>query len=151
MIVGDCDTEADALLATRSDDERTDREIASDWLADELADGAWHMAGEVKASAKAGGIAERTLHRARVHLGVEDRREGFPAVSEWRLPVVPIPAGTTGTTVGGTTEQNCMLEPKPGDPDPQLCHVSDNGTSRPNGATATPLADRTEREYESQP
>ena len=37
---------------------------------------------------------------ARERLGVEDRREGFPAISEWRLPVVPSPIehdkGTTG-------------------------------------------------------
>jgi len=60
--------------------------IAAQWLSGELADGEWVASGKIKARAKAENIAVRTLQRARVRLGVEDRREGFPAVSEWRLP-----------------------------------------------------------------
>ena len=85
MILGDCDTHADDLLATRGEDERSDRDSAADWLADELADGEWHLGAEIKARAKAEGIALRTLQRARTQLDVEYRREGVPPVSKWRL------------------------------------------------------------------
>ncbi len=129
VIVGECDTDADALLATRSEDERSDRGIAADWLADELADGEWHKASNIKASAKAADVAVRTLHRARDALGVEVRRDGFPAVSEWRLAVVPTPAGTTGTTGAGTTRQSRTTEPNPGHSGSQLCQDSDSGTT----------------------
>ena len=133
VILGDCETQADDLLATRGEDDRSDREIAADWLTDELADGEWHKASEIKASAKAADIAERTLHRARKSLGVEDRREGFPAVSEWRLAVVPRPAEKVGTTVGGTTEQPRNVEPNPGDSRAQLCQTAVTGTTGANG------------------
>jgi hypothetical protein len=129
QFIGDCDAHADDLLATRGEDERSDREVAAEWLADELADGAWHPAREVKARAKAEDIAERTLHRARVHLKVEDRREGFPAVSEWRLPVVPTTAGATGTTATGTTEQTSIVEPETPSPPLQSCQVSESGAT----------------------
>jgi hypothetical protein len=131
--LGDCDTHADDLLATRGEDERSDREIAADWLADELADGEWRKSAEVKARAKEEGIADRTLQRARVLLGVEDRREGFPAVSEWRLPVVPSPTGTPGTTATGTTEETRIVEPKTADPGLQSCQISVNGTTGVEG------------------
>src|SRR5207248_821076 len=62
VIVGETDTHADELLNTRSEDERSDREIAADWLADELADGLWHGAAEIKAAATGAEIHLRTLH-----------------------------------------------------------------------------------------
>src|SRR4029077_19223622 len=134
---GDCDTGADDLLSTRGEDERTDREIAADWLRDELADGEWHKAGEVKAGAKGAGIAERTLHRARVHLGVEDRREGFPAISEWRLAVVPAPIGTTVVPQPWHDYEDRSTEPNLGTQEPLLCQETDNGTTRAKVAGAT--------------
>lgn len=130
LVIGEaCDLDADALLATRSDDERTDREIAAEWLADELADGEWKLSSDVKAAAETAGHSLSTLHRARKHLNVEDRREGFPAFSEWRLPVVPTPKHKAGTTVGGITEQTRTVEPNPADAEPQSCQVSNNGTT----------------------
>ena len=129
VFLGDCDTHADDLLATRGEDERSDREIAGDWLADEMAHGEWVKAAEIKARAKSQGIAERTLQRARVHLGVEDRREGFPAVSEWRLTVVPTTTGTTGTTATGTTEQPRIAEPDTTPSDIQSCQIQRTGTT----------------------
>ena len=147
LVIGEaCDLDADALLATRSDDDRTDRGIAAEWLADNLADGVWKRADEIKARAKAEGIAERTLHRARKLLGVEHRRDGFPAVSEWRLAVVPPPKDEAGTTVDGTTEQTRTVEPNPADADPQLCQVSDNGTTGANGAKSEGAFFRAETE-----
>ncbi len=129
VILGDCETQADELLSTRGEDDRSDRDIAADWLRDELADGDWHRASEIKASAKIADIRERTLHRARKVLGVEDRREGFPAVSEWRLPVVPSPADEVGTTVGGTTRKTRNVEPNPADSRGQLCQTAVTGTT----------------------
>ncbi|MGZ6589584.1 MAG: helix-turn-helix domain-containing protein, partial [Solirubrobacteraceae bacterium] len=102
-IVGETDARADDLLVTRSGDERTDTDLAVEWLTDELADGGWHESREIKTRAKAEGIAERTLQRAKKTIGVEDRREGFPAVSEWRLPVAPTPSVTPGATEVGAT------------------------------------------------
>jgi len=129
LILGDCDTHADDLLAIRGEDERSDRDIAADWLADELADGDWQQAGEIKAHARDAGIAERTLYRARKHLGVEDRREGFPAVSRWRLAVVPPPPGTTAMPATGSTEQTSTTEPNAATNESQSCQLSDNGTT----------------------
>lgn len=111
VILGDCDVHADHLLATRGEDERSDRDIAADWLADTLADGLWHQAAEVKARAKTGGIAERTLHRARKQLGIEDRRGGFPATAEWRLPVVPDLLAQQSCQPPGATTQTPTVEP----------------------------------------
>lgn len=146
LMIGEaCDLDADALLATRTDDERTDREIAAEWLADKLATGEWLRASEIKASAKAEGIAERTLHRARVLLGVEDRREGFPAVSEWRIAVVPPPDVKAGTTVGGTTGETRTAERNPARTEPQPCQVSNGGTTGMTERAVCPYSAHTER------
>jgi hypothetical protein len=135
LVIGEaCDLDADALLATRSDDDRTDCEIATEWLADELADGEWRKGAEIKIQAQARGIAERTLQRARKLAGVEDRRRGFPAVSEWRLPVVPTIEDKAGATVGGTTEQTRTAEPNPANAEPQLCQVFGSGTTGTTGS-----------------
>jgi len=130
LVIGEaCEMDADALLATRSDDERTDREIAAEWLADKLAAGEWQRADEIKASAKAEGIAERTLHRARKWLGVEDRREGFPAVSEWRLAVVPRPLAQPPGTTAWHNCRDSSTGPDIGGSGSQLCQGSEGGTT----------------------
>ena len=75
------------------------------FLVGQLADGRWHPSADVKDAAEAAGISERTLHRARKDLGVEDKGEGFPRVTYWRLsasratPVVPLSPKCDGTTV----------------------------------------------------
>jgi hypothetical protein len=139
LILGDCDTQADDLLATRGADERSDRDIATEWLGDELADGEWQRAREVKERAKEAGIAERTLYRARSHLGVESRKEGFQAVSEWRLKVVPPALGTTAPPTTGTTGQTGIPEPNTPGQEAQPCQTSDSGTTGSNMAGPTPL------------
>lgn len=88
---------------------------------------------QVKARAKAYGHSDKALRRARERLSVEDRREGFPAVSEWRLPVAPSSTEAEGTTGEGTTALTRILEPKPGDLAPQSCPPRRRGTS---GATS---------------
>jgi hypothetical protein len=93
VIVGSSDTRADDLLATRTEDDRTDGDLAREWLEDELADGEWYESREIKARAKAAGISERTLQRASQRLGVEVERrgtgDGRKTVSHWRLNVAP--------------------------------------------------------------
>jgi AAA domain len=131
-IVGDCDTHADDLLSTRSEDERSDLDVAADWLADELADGDWRPAREVKAAGKAAGIQERTLQRAMKHLGVEHRREGFPAISEWRLTVASDPVVATVAPTPGRDRENASVEPKPNSSHAQ------SRQGRKNGATGDP-------------
>ncbi|MDQ6617392.1 MAG: AAA family ATPase [Actinomycetota bacterium] len=68
---------ADALLVNpASDDERAEQDEARDFLLDYLADGR-QRATDAKKAAKAAGIAERTLDRARHRAGVTSQREGF--------------------------------------------------------------------------
>ncbi len=108
MIVGETNASADDLLATRSEDERTERTAAADWLADELADGQWHVAQPLIREATNAGHARATLYRARTELGVESQRFGAPefgqpARSKWRLPVVSGDIETTGEAGGEAT------------------------------------------------
>jgi hypothetical protein len=131
VIIGETDARADDLLVTRSHDERSDLELAGEWLADELADGGWHESRDVKAAAKAAGIAERTLERAREQLGAERDRRGFPSRAVWRLTVPPSPlAGLSRQEVGGTGGTR-IPEPKTTSGDPQSRQVSDIGGTGP--------------------
>lgn len=109
---GECDLTASDLLASPVATDRSEVEVAAEWLADELADGKWRESRAVKAAAKAAGISERTLQRAKQRLGVEDRREGYPAVSEWRLPVAPGKDGATNAGAGGATDPSGLTEPE---------------------------------------
>ncbi len=139
VVVGDCDTHADDLLATRGEDERSDREIAAEWLTDELADGGWHRASEIKAQAKAAGVSEKTLRRAREQLGVEDRREGFPAVSEWHLPAVPNPTGHDSNSSSGHDYENRTVEPNLNGSGLGHAHDKGVGTTASNGHKPLPF------------
>lgn len=134
LVIGEeVDTRADDLISTRSDDERTDTDLAADWLADELADGEWRASRPVKEAAKAAGHSERTIQRARRALGVEDRRDGFATAgggqSEWRLPLVPPPGHATGTSEGGTSAQTRIPERDTADPIAARATSPDGGTS----------------------
>lgn len=68
------------------DGERTPIDEAMAWLEAQLANAAVPSAGVLK-RAKADGIAERTLHRAKKELGIISEREGKNWV--WRLPDTP--------------------------------------------------------------
>jgi RNA 3'-terminal phosphate cyclase len=74
------------------------QEAANAFLTEQLADGDWHGNATVKAAAIEQGVAERTLRRAVKILGVENKREGFPSTTLWRLgpgqsrPVAATPA-----------------------------------------------------------
>jgi len=77
----------------------TAKDEAEAWLGDTLADGA-RPAAELKAQAKADGISESTLKRAKASLGVLAKREGFSKDGRWTWALPPGPAGPKGTNAG---------------------------------------------------
>ena len=77
------------LLRFEEPEERTERAEAIAWLTDFLEQHGTTPAHEVKKHARAEGIAERTLHRARHELKIDVSRTGFPATSRWALPNPP--------------------------------------------------------------
>ncbi len=62
---------------------------AVDFLNDVLSTGSLSVS-EVKKMARADGIAERTLTRARQKLGVKSERQGFGKSTTWFLPSAPL-------------------------------------------------------------
>ena len=65
-----------------------------------LADGDWHESHTLRALLEAAGFNERMAQRAAKALGVEHRREGFPATSWWRLPPVATRLHSTNVAAG---------------------------------------------------
>jgi AAA domain/Primase C terminal 1 (PriCT-1)/Bifunctional DNA primase/polymerase, N-terminal len=80
--------DANALLASspRSAKDEGKFEEAKEWLAEYLGDYQEHPQKEVKAAAKAAGIADRTLWRAKDALQVRSEKGGMTAGWTWRLP-----------------------------------------------------------------
>lgn len=77
---------AASLLSAGTDEERSERNEAADWLAGFLsARGGSASRREVVAAAKDEGISERTLKRARGAAGVAFQRQGFAGGSVWSL------------------------------------------------------------------
>ncbi len=113
----------DLLRGPRDDEERSERDEAVDWLTDYLSEaGGSAPFKNVVRAARAEGIAERTLKRARERAGVESKRTGFPSTTVWSLSVgpqsgqlgQPSGAGTTGPTVAplgeaGGTPPVCIV------------------------------------------
>lgn len=135
--IGDTETHIRDLIDQPTDtaDDRSERSEASGWLEDYLRDqGGSAKAGDVIKAAKADGIAEATLKRARKKLGVTSERSGFGQGSYWTLdPSGPHsdqsahhsahsdqgthldpnelngdPTGPTGPTEGGTQPDCCQ-------------------------------------------
>jgi hypothetical protein len=79
---------AHTLLATHErDDERTERDEAAEWLIDYLsANGGQAERKDLLKLARADGISESTLKRARTRAGIEVNRQGFGGGSVWSLP-----------------------------------------------------------------
>ncbi|MBS1836222.1 MAG: AAA family ATPase [Actinobacteria bacterium] len=88
-------TVQDAVRRSGEDSEvRTAVGEAVDWLADFLHDVAKPASSkDVKAAAKAAGISEDALKRARRKLGVEVEPRGFPRVTYWSLSAVGAQSG----------------------------------------------------------
>jgi hypothetical protein len=83
---------ADLLGRHEDDDERSERDEAAEWLLSYLSD----REGEAKAAdvlkaAKADGIAERTMQRARKRAGIESQRRGFGEGAVWTIPATVAP------------------------------------------------------------
>lgn len=86
VILGETDQSIGDLLNAEagSADERSERNEAADWLVGYLADnGGSAKAADIFKAAKADGIAEATLKRARKRAGVTSERQGFGQGSMW--------------------------------------------------------------------
>lgn len=77
--------------------ERTERDEATDWLTGYLIDnGGEARAADVMRAARADGIAERTLKRARARAGVTSQRRGFGQGAVWVLDPMGPGSGRSG-------------------------------------------------------
>ncbi|MGW4662893.1 AAA family ATPase [Streptosporangium sandarakinum] len=75
--------------------ERAERDEAAEWIGEFLASrGGQAPYADVLKAARAEGIAERTLKRARTRAGAVSERSGFPAKTVWRLPDSDAPSPT---------------------------------------------------------
>jgi len=148
VIVGESDARAADLLVTRSSTERSEAELAVDWLGDELADGEWHSSCDLKAAAN---CPERTLQRAAKKLGVEVARRGKPpgaVVTCWRIPLPPESGGTVapntatdvGATVVGATVETGIPTEDSAPANVRSRHFRETGATGPSGGAA-PAAD----------
>ena len=72
------------------DDKPTERDTATDWLRELLADGPLPTT-EIKSQASEAGFAWATLRRAKERLGIRPRKSGFDGGWTWGLPVGPAP------------------------------------------------------------
>lgn len=88
---GESQHAAAALLSNHDPDERAERDEAAEWLTSYLTDqGGAARAADVIKAAKADGIAERTLQRARQRAGVSSERRGFGQGAVWTYdPLTP--------------------------------------------------------------
>jgi len=84
-IVGTSTASAADLLDAPTDEGRTERDDAIDFLEAELAEGP-RPSKEVKDAARAAHIADRTLSRAKADLGVLSTKDGLNGGWRWRLP-----------------------------------------------------------------
>jgi hypothetical protein len=78
------EVDGDQVLAPRIG-RGTQSDAAREFLRGALADGSWHDSSGLKTFAQASDISDRTLKRAAKELGVEQKRQGYPAVTHWRL------------------------------------------------------------------
>jgi hypothetical protein len=142
--LGETDQHARDLLAGPEPEDRSERETAEAWLEDFLTDAGKTLSKDIKKAAKAEGLSERTLARARQSLGIVTSNEGFPRRSYWELPdgsgasrasshVRAHEGGTTGTTRPDLREQDTPV----GTTDAVVPVVPTHAHGEPTGATAT--------------
>lgn len=75
----------EALAPPETDNERTERDEAIDWLRDVLADGPL-LANDVRRQATKAGFSWATVRRAKDALGIQPSKTGFNGGWEWALP-----------------------------------------------------------------
>jgi hypothetical protein len=87
QFVGEADrTVGDILQDASSGIDRSERDEAAEWLVGYLTDhGGEAKASDILKAARADGIAERTLRRARARAGVQSKRSGFGLGAVWWL------------------------------------------------------------------
>jgi hypothetical protein len=109
VFLGETDRSVDDILsaAAQPSEGRAERDEAAAWLTAYLeGQGGAAPARDVIKAARADGIAERTLYRARDRAKVTSAAEGFPARSTWRLPTVrDMPSSATPPVSGSVAEQ----------------------------------------------
>lgn len=88
-LLGESPHSGRSLLATETEEERSALDEAVDFLRAELDDEQRHPAGGLFKAARAVGIADRTLKRARNKIGAQTEKAGFGAGWEWWLPKGP--------------------------------------------------------------
>ncbi len=127
---GEVDCHAGELLTPSGAEDRTEVDVAAEWLLDHLGACEWTEAQAVKDAAKAEGIAPRTLARARTRLGLETDRQGFPGKGVWRLPDSRAKAdGTTVVPDAWHDSENGSGEPFAPSADSQWCQDPLSGTT----------------------
>ncbi len=84
-VVGTSSISAADLLDMPTEEMRTERDDAIEFLSAELADGP-RPAKEIKDAASAANIHERTLKRAKSDLGIQSTKDGLNGGWRWRLP-----------------------------------------------------------------
>jgi hypothetical protein len=93
---GETDRRVRDIMADQ-DHERSDRDEAAGWLTGYLMDhGCEAKTGDVIKAARADGIAERTLKRARTRAGVTSQRRGFGQGAVWVLDPFGPRSGQSG-------------------------------------------------------
>jgi putative DNA primase/helicase len=123
-------TAKELLADMEAEEEKTEVDEAGAWLEDELRGGPV-SAKQLQISAKAAGLAWRTVHRARKRLGVASHREGFgkTATYIWQMPG------------GGNGSENPMRATKP-----HACHLSESGIHGTHGVSESLRDDRPSRQ-----
>lgn len=128
--IGESEIDGRGLLGASHDDPpATKRERAVELLADVLVDGDWHRMKEIETVAGRADISRRVLYRAADEVGVERDRRGFPAVSWWRLPVVPSALAQLSCQERGHNSESPATTGNEGTREPQLCPTPSAGTT----------------------
>ena len=130
-VLGECDVTGADLSQKAEPGELDD---ATEFLEEHLSDGGWHPKREVKKLADAQRLAWRTVQRAAQRLGVDYEKQGFPAVSMWRLPVAPSPVGATAGATGWRDCKRGSTEPDMEGADSSRAKHPDVGATGQNGA-----------------
>jgi putative DNA primase/helicase len=123
---------ADVLAPQRT----TKTESAEAVLEAMLADGERHESAAVKKLMQAAGFKERTVERAAEKLRVQVEREGYPAVTRWRLPDATRLVAPSATPKIGATGDSAQPSGFEGASDLSRADSSGEGA---NGATGAPL------------
>ncbi len=146
-IVGTSTVSAADLLDAPTDEARTERDEAIEFLEAELDEGP-RPTQEIKTAARAAHISDRTLARAKADLGVKSTKDGLNGGWRWRLPKdasEPNRAAKTASDWQGCQgdisevahfDQQAISLLKEGAEEGQGCHPEEIGSLDPAGASA---------------